>query len=156
MIKVKSNATEVINVLEKRFVALEANVRDRMVRSVAEGVLVLVKERIHDKGKKADGSQIGTYKNPYLEYRQKKHNRSADTTMIFSLTRNMRSQFVVIATDKGYGLGWLDALNPLKAEGLQFGNKTLKGFGAVYKLTKDERDAIQPIIDDFIKDNLKT
>ena len=192
MIKVSSNATQVFANLTAKFKTMDAQVNDKLLRIIADGVIKKVVKRIHVEGKKADDSPIGTYSNAYMKIRtgnysnagkndagfytkgnksvysiktqkavktkeskRKNYNRSDDTKIIFSLTGNMESQFVVIPTAKGYGLGWLDPLNPKKAEGLQFGNKTLKGFGIVYKLTQSEKDSIQPIINDFIKDHIK-
>ena len=83
------------------------------------------------------------------------YNRGDSRKIIFSLSGNMENQFVVIPTQKGYGLGWLDDKNPKKAEGLQFGNSKLKDFGIVYQLTEKEKQSIQPIIKNFLKENLK-
>lgn len=42
---------------------------DALLRTVATSVLALMRDRVHEKGKAADGSQIGTYSKGYVVYR---------------------------------------------------------------------------------------
>lgn len=43
------------------------------------------------------------------------YNRSSDTKVIVSLTRQLENDWAVIATDRGYGIGFLNSLNMQKA-----------------------------------------
>lgn len=136
---------------------MEENLQDMIVRfrELKENpisymrpvVLVLAGElrhRIHVEGLKADGSRIGTYKNPYLEFRQKKHNRTSDTKMIWSLTRQMEQDTVPIADGDTYGIGFNNKHNFDKATWLEEGNK------GVYDLSQDEITLAEDVITDYI------
>lgn len=155
MITVKTNIDQVTQGLIGKFKNMEANVGDKLLRVIATTELEETRNRIHNEGKKADSSQIGTYKNPYLARRQKKpYNRTGDTKMIFVLTGKMEREYAVIATAKGYGLGW----NSGSGNGISNFDKAKyleEKKGVVYNLTKKEQDLIPPIITQFIKDNLK-
>lgn len=83
----------------------------QLLRPVAFDVLALMEERIHEQGKAANGSQIGTYNNDYLKLRQAKHKRSADTKIIVSLTRQLQNDWSVLATPNGWGIGFKNSHN---------------------------------------------
>lgn len=82
-----------------------------LLRPVAFDVLALMEERIHEQGKAANGSPIGTYNNDYLRLRQRKHKRSADTKIIVSLTRQLQNDWSVLATPNGWGIGFKNSHN---------------------------------------------
>ena len=71
MITVQTNLSEVSGRLVAKFKNIGAQVKDKLVRSVATTMLSEVHNRVHVEGKKADDSQIGTYSNTYLKRRQK-------------------------------------------------------------------------------------
>ena len=85
-----------------------------LLRPVAFDVLALMTERIHEKGKAADGSQIGTYNNHYLKLRQRKFKRSGDGKIIVSLTRLLENDWAVLATPQGWGIGFNNPFNAQK------------------------------------------
>lgn len=85
------------------------------MRPVVTALIGEVRNRIHVEGLRADGGPIGEYKNPYLRFRQQKHNRTADTKMIYSLTRQMEQDFVPVAESDVYGLGFNNSHNFDKA-----------------------------------------
>lgn len=85
------------------------------MRPVVTALIGEVRNRIHVEGLRADGGPIGEYKNPYLRFRQQKHNRTADTKMIYSLTRQMEQDFVPVAESDVYGLGFNNTHNFDKA-----------------------------------------
>lgn len=110
MITISSNIGAVASSLTAKLKEFQGQIKDKVLRTVASDTLASVKVRIHQEGKNAADSEIGTYSSAYLKYREKKpFNRTDDTKIIFSLTRKMENEFVVIPTEKGYGLGWLDA-----------------------------------------------
>ena len=74
--------------------------------------------------------------------------------MILSLSGQMENDYKVIAVQGGYGLGFSNSLNTKKAEGLQCGNRNLKGYGLIYGLTPDELKSINLIIEDWIENRL--
>lgn len=159
MINVSSNIGQVANLLSSKLKEFQGGIKDKVLRTVATDQLAKVKVRIHQDGKKADGTPIGEYESNYLKRRQKKpYNRTADTKKIYSLTRKMENEFVVIATDNGYGLGWLDA-------GGGEGKNSISNFqksqfleerdGKVYSLTADEKAAIKPVADRAVQEELR-
>lgn len=162
MITVTTNIGSVAQNLVARFKQMSAQVNDRLIRTIATDALAEIKNRIHSQGEKADESQIGTYTNPYLKRRQKKpYNRTGDTKIIFSLTRNMETQFSVIATPKGYGLGWLDSgggsgLSKGKVSNFDKANFLEQRFGKVYSLTSKEKEQVKKTTEEFLKQSLNT
>lgn len=134
----------------------EETALSNIMRTVATSMLGVVKNRIHEEGLAANGTQIGQYNatnplyvNPlkaprafpvkgktgkvrfkstgaphktrffesYKAFRQQV-GRPVDKVNL-SLSGQLNSQFVVIATDKGYGLGWNNEEMPLRARGLE-------------------------------------
>ena len=154
--QIVSNAQQVFSSIEKQIKSYQdpnGIIHDKLIRAVAAGAAGELRRRVHVEGKKTDGSKIGTYEAKYLKKRQKKYNRTSDTKMIFSLTSQMENDLFLVAgsnpedvpikLNDGYGIGFKNPLNAKKAEGLQFGNKTLKGFGVVYKLSNEEKKLIK-------------
>jgi len=125
MLTYSSNIADVAGTLLKQFKGLELGGpnNDKVMRAIADSALSLVRPRIHQQGKRADGQPIGTYSNSYLKYRVKKKNRENDGKVVLSLTRNMENDFQVIPTDTGYGLGFNNPDNVKKADWLQNGTK---------------------------------
>jgi len=89
--------------------------KEYITRPLCFDLLELMKKRIHEDGINASGTQIGTYSNEYLKLRIKKYNRSADTKVIVSLTRQLENDWSVIATVNGYGIGFKNKFNLQKA-----------------------------------------
>lgn len=110
---------------------------ETVMRTVSISMLPVIKERIHVEGKAASGNSIGTYTNAYLKLRQTKLNRTADSDVILSATRQMENDFTVVATAKGYGLGYNNSLNFDKAKWLE--DKYKK---KVFGLTEAEREQV--------------
>lgn len=134
MITIHSNTGSVIQSIIARVQKLRDT--DQMLRSIANNMLPVVHDRIHQRGEAADGNQIGTYSSSYLKLRNqgyksdtvtrgtkkgsartiKNYNRSPDPKVIISLTRQMENDFSVIATEKGYGLGYKNPENAKKVD----------------------------------------
>lgn len=144
---------------------------DSVLRGVASSMVGVVKKRIHEDGKDANGENIGQYdtthplyvnpfKSPksfapvgktgkvkfkngqphktkyfdsYKEFRQE-IDRPTDKVNL-SLTGQMNSQFVVIPTENGYGLGWNNTEMYERSEGLEtkYGKK-------IWSLTDQEAE----------------
>lgn len=112
-IAIKTNLPEVADRLRAKISKLRD--KEYLLRPVCVDLIDLMTKRIHVDGAAADGSQIGTYNNAYLKYRQKKHNRTADKKIIVSLTRQLENDWSVIATAQGYGIGFKNRFNLQKA-----------------------------------------
>lgn len=124
---------------DKVLLDLEALLNDVLKKEVtfqvANGMLAPVKERIHSEGKAGDGSEIGQYKNTYLNYRLKQ-NRTSDTKIILSLTRQMENDFSVQAVGQNaYGLGYNNEENYNKAK---YNDKRWNK--EIFVLTKEEEE----------------
>jgi hypothetical protein len=151
-----------------------------------------VRQRIHEKGEKANGSKIGIYSSAYLKLRsgdyanaavfirgakkgQRKnagtftdrtirlnkktgvftgeekvgkarpnYNRGSDPDVILSLTRQMEQDFVAIAENNEYGLGFNNKHNFDKAT---WNEEHYKG---VYDLSQHEIELAETTITDYL------
>lgn len=110
-------------------------------------VLVLageIRNRIHVEGLKANGNKIGVYKSSYLKLRQTKYNRSGDSNIIWSLTRQMEQDTVPIADGDTYGIGFNNSHNFDKATWLEEKNP------GVYDLSEDEISIAEDTITEYL------
>lgn len=125
--------TKGIELLAKALTGI-AYEKDRVLRSVATTMRAELSHRIHTEGKAADGSLISPqgYSPAYLEERVEKFNRTNDSKVVLSLTRQMENDFKVIETENGYGLGFS---NPFNYEKSQWNEQRFK---KIYDLTPDE------------------
>lgn len=159
MITVSSNIGAVAANLTAKLKEFQGSIKDKVLRTVATTELADVKVRIHQEGKKADDSQIGEYTNSYLKLRQRKpYNRTESPTIIFSLTRKMENEFVVIPTNIGYGLGWLDSGGGEGKNSVSNFDKSQfleERFGEVYKLTEKEKSLIKPVAERATQEELR-
>lgn len=89
---------------------------DYLFRQVVFDLIVLMKRRIHEDGTASDGSQIGTYSSAYLKLREDKYNRTSDTTIIVSLTRQLENDWALISDNDNYGIGFNNPFNTQKAQ----------------------------------------
>lgn len=162
MIVLTTNIGSVAGSLLSRIRQMTAQVNDKLIRTIAVDALAEMKNRIHTEGKKADDSPIGTYTNPYLKRRQKKpYNRTGDTKIIYSLTRKQETEFQVIATEKGYGLGWIDSgggsgLNKGSVTNFDKANFLDERFGKVYAESASEKQQRKRTTEEFLKTSLNT
>ena len=126
MITISSNAGEVFANIQTRLSNIDSK---QICMKIAVNVAGEMKQRIHKEGKAADGSQIGTYSDGYMKVRtdnfkskkivrgakkgqpRPKYNRTGDTKVIASLTRQMEDSFKVFPTEKGAAIGWEDDFN---------------------------------------------
>ena len=172
MITVSSNIGAVAASLTARLKEFQGAIK-KVLRTVATDELARVRVRIHQEGKNADDAQIGEYSSAYLKYRQKKpFNNTASSKVIFSLTRKMQNEFVVLPTERGYGLGWL--AQPRTEPNAESEKKNKKKqskpkkpltnfeisqfleerFGSVWSLTDGEKAAIKPVADRAVREEL--
>ena len=110
--------------------------RDYLLRPVALETILNMKDRIHTKGQDSSEKQIGTYSNGYLALR-KKSGRGGDTKIIVSFTRQLENDWAVLATEKGYGIGFNNPFNTKKARWVEE-NKDVK----IFNLTPSEQEYI--------------
>lgn len=124
--------------------------KDYIPRAVANGLIDQITFRIHNKGQASDGGPIGTYSSDYLRLRQKKYQRTADTAVIVSLTRQLENDWSVLATPKGYGLGFKNSFNKDKAGWVE----EIKG-KKIFQLTQKEITYVQETVIELIQDAFK-
>ncbi len=82
--------------------------------------------------------------------KRKKYNRTSDTKVIMSLTRQMENDMTAIPTPTGYGIGYL---NPFNAQKARWGESTYKK--TIWDLTKEEKDLVFRLTDQYLKNNAK-
>lgn len=132
-ISVNTNLKQVNDVIQERIKAI-AN-PETVLRPLCFDLIDLMTKRIHIDGLAADGGAIGTYSKGYLRLRQTKYNRTAENKVIVSLTRQLENNWSVIATPKGYGIGFLNPFNYQKARWVEAQKKK-----EIFSLTTSERD----------------
>ena len=123
MIAISTNMGDVLLQLRDRVSALSA---PAICLQMATAVLPELRKRIHTDGQAADGSQIGTYTKEYMKVRtgsgfqsktiargarkgqsRDRFNRTSDSKVVASLTRNMEDNLVVIPKETGAEIGWI-------------------------------------------------
>jgi len=149
-VRIKTNIGQVTGAIAERLKVLIN--KEYLLRPVAFGLIDKMTQRIHIDGKGSDGGAIGNYSNAYLKARQSKpYNRTGDTKIIVSLTRQLENDWSVIATDKGYGIGFKNPFNFQKARWVEEG----KG-KRIFDLTQDEQVYATEYLNELISDALNT
>jgi hypothetical protein len=125
--------------------------KDYLLRPVAIETIPLMTRRIHQDGVARDGSQIGTYSSSYLKLRQAKYNRSGDPKVIVALTSQLENDWSVIATDKGYAIGFSNTFNLQKARWVE----DIKG-KIIFSLSEDEQQFVIERFQEMINNALNS
>lgn len=147
MASIKTNIGEVTERIKARLAKIGD--KEYIPRTLSFDLIDQMTKRIHIDGGAADGSQIGSYNSQYLRIRQKKYSRSSDNKIIVSLTRQLENDWSVIATDKGYGIGFLNPLNFQKARWVEE-NKGKK----IFSLSPSEQQYVNDTVTQMVKDAL--
>ena len=123
---------------------------DALLREVATTMLAETRQRIHEDGKNAAGSNIGTYKKSYLEWRMANGYKNTGSNVKLFLTGQMQNDYKVVPQSRTkYGLGFSNAFNADKAGWAE------EKYGKIYGLTPDEQQMVQDICDEFVKNLFK-
>jgi len=164
-------ATNINAVISSELAKLSRFDAIQVCKAQAVATVAMFRDRIHQEGKAADGSQIGTYSTGYMKVRtgnygnsgtysrgknagknkdsgtysrgakqgtaRQKYNRTNDTKVILSLTRQMENDLTVIPTAAGFGVGYNNSLNLDKA---LWAEKTYRK--KIFSLTADEREKV--------------
>lgn len=143
-VTIKSNISSVVGRIKAKFDKL--NDKEYLLRPVCSGLIDLMTKRIHTDGQASDGGQIGIYSKGYLAVREKKYKRGGDPKVIISLTRQLENDWSAIATERGYGIGFLKLLNYNKSQWVQetYNKK-------IFKMTVAEHQYAIDYINDLAK-----
>jgi hypothetical protein len=112
-INIKTNISQVTTNLQQKLKNIGNP--ESVLRPLCFDIIDLMTKRIHIDGVAADNQLIGTYSKQYLQLRIKKYNRFKDPKVVVSLTRQLENDWSVIATPKGYGVGFKNSFNLDKA-----------------------------------------
>jgi phage gpG-like protein len=77
-------------------------------------------------------------------------NRTSDTKVVISLTRQMENDFSVIATSKGYGLGYKNPENALKVDYVE---ETYKK--KIFALSPTDKEKVREIAKNYVTTTLR-
>lgn len=172
MISINSNGKEFFDAIKADFSKLASKEEtDKLLRTIASTLTGVMRDRVHVQGKDANEQQIGTYSPEYMKVRtnnfkspkivrginkgqaRKKYNRTADTKVILSLTRQMENDMSIceknpIKTTYGYAIGYQNELNFEKLTHLEekYNKKILT------KLSKAEEELTNEIVNNFLND----
>jgi hypothetical protein len=123
---------------------LSAAQADSLLREIAVSMVGEIQKRIHTDGKKADGSNIGTYSDGYLKQRIKAKNFS-DPKVVLFYTGDMQNDWKIIPlSDTEYGLGYDNSLNANKADWAE------ERFGKIFALTDKELNDVSTIVQAYL------
>lgn len=147
--KIQTNIGQVSQAIAEKLKKLQDV--DYLLRPVAFGLIDKMTNRIHNEGKASDGGEIGQYSNSYLKQRQRKPlNRTADSKIIVSATRQLENDWSVIAVDKGYGIGFKNSFNLQKLRWVEQGQGKKIG-----DLTTDEEKYTVDYINELVSEALQ-
>lgn len=144
-ITVNTNIAEVTGRIREKLNKLKD--KEYILRPVCFDLIELMKKRIHEDGLNASNTAIGTYSNAYMRER-KKHQRSDDRKVIVSLTRQLENDWSVIATSRGYGIGFKNPFNLQKARWVEVQK------GVIFSLTAGENKYASDLINQLTRDAL--
>lgn len=126
--------------------------KEYLLRPVSLGLIDKMTLRIHEQGKASDGGLIGNYSKSYLKRRQKQpYNRKGDTKIIVSLTRQLENDWSVIATNKGYGIGFKNPFNLQKARWVEQGQKR-----EIFSLSAEEEKYASDYLNELVSNALNS
>lgn len=148
MITIKTNIGAVTQELKEKLLKLSD--KENLPRILAFDTIDLMTNRIHIEGKATNEQQIGTYNNSYLKLRERKYNRSSDPKIIVSLTRQLENDWSVIATNRGYGVGFKNPFNLQKARWVE-DNKKVR----IFSLSASEENKLSEIVAENVSNVLK-
>lgn len=123
--------------------------KEYIPRILSFDLIDLMTKRIHESGQASDGLGIGSYSSDYLKLRQKKYSRSADTKIVVSLTRQLENDWSVIATNSGYGIGFLNQFNFQKARWVEQNKGKV-----IFNLSASEQQYVNDTVTKLVKDAL--
>lgn len=172
MIAFNSNGKDVLD-------AIKADIKgkaspqetDKLLRTIASTLTGMMRDRVHVQGKDANDNQIGTYSPEYMKVRtndfksskivrgvnkgqaRKKYNRTSDTKVILSLTRQMENDMSIcernpIKIPYGYAIGYQNDFNFDKLTWLE--KKYKKQI--LTKLSKHEEQVKDEIVNNYLND----
>lgn len=148
MATINSNIGEVTDAIRAKLAKLSD--KEYIPRVLSFDLIDLMTKRIHIEGKSSTETVIGNYNKSYLSLRQRKFSRSSDPKIIVSLTRQLENDWSVIATEKGYGIGFLNPFNFQKARWVE-SNKSVKIFSLSPGELKYVTDTVQRLTTDALK-----
>lgn len=148
MVTIKTNIGEVTRELKEKLLKLAD--KENIPRILAFDTIDLMTNRIHQEGKAANESQIGTYDKSYLKLRQVKYKRSSDPKIIVSLTRQLENDWSVIATNRGYGVGFKNSFNLQKARWVEENKGVI-----IFSLSPSEERKLSEIVAENVSNVLK-
>lgn len=121
-----------------------------LLRPVAFDVIDLMTNRIHMQGKASDGKAIGNYSKGYMKTRDKA-GRMEGEKVVISLTRQLENDWSVIATPKGYGVGFKNILNYNKSVWVESTYKK-----KIFALSESETEYVTERLNELVNDALNS
>lgn len=170
MIAYNSNGKQVMDAIKmdiQKKLSIEES--DKLLRIIASTLTGVMRDRVHVQGKDSNEQQIGAYTPEYMKVRtgnfqsskivrgvnkgqaRKKYNRTADTKVILSLTRQMENDMSIcernpIKIPYGYAIGYQNDFNYDK---LLWCEETYKK-KILTKLSKNEEILVDEIVKNYV------
>jgi hypothetical protein len=163
---VETNLKEVVYRISSAL-PVEGALKSALLREIATSTLAIMRERIHEDGKNADGAAIGTYSEGYMATRRE-NNRGGSSKIIMALTDNLQQSYLITelganewaisvsnVAGRNYKRSKKGKVYPgkLPIDKLEWNNTR---YGApIWELTEAEKKNIQKITNDFINKLIK-
>ena len=144
MITFSSNSAQVLGALIQKI--REGFQMEKLTRAAASAVLPELRKRVHVDGQDSRNTPIGEYSDAYLKVREKK-NRGTSTKVILSLTRQMENDLHALPGEKGWGIGYLNEFNAMKARE----NEKRYRSKILTDLSESERKIVFDVINEEVK-----
>ncbi len=142
MLTFESNMSETLNEISQQLIGIDV---DEMTREQCFTLLSDIRKRVHQDGLNSNNSPIGQYDSSYLARRMEKFNRTGDSDVILSLTRQMESDYIVFPIEGGNAIGFNNAHNLDKALWAE------KRYSVeIFTPTQEEVDGVMDVIDKYI------
>ena len=120
--------------------------REYLLRPLAIETIANIKERIHEQGRASDGGKIGQYSSGYMREREK-NKRGKSTEVIVSLTRQLENDYQVVATVRGYAIGFGNVLNYNKSQWVEKNQGKI-----IFNTTAAEKEYILDRAEELVND----
>ena len=153
-IMLRTCATTVLGMMKKRIHEDGKDATGKQIGTYSTGYMKVRTGNFQNSGRKTKGAKKGELKNSGVFSKgesvgqaRPKFNRTPDTKVVLSLTRQMENDMKVIPLrSKTYGIGYSNKINFDKS---QWCEATYTSEGKIFSLSGDEKQAVNSIVQQF-------
>lgn len=148
----RSCATSVLSLMKVRIHEQGLAADGQQIGTYSKGYMVVRTGSFGNAGRVSRGPNSGRLKDAGVFTKSRtgarpKYNRTSDTRVVLSLTRQMENDMKVIATNAGYGIGYTNTLNYQKSQWNEARYKK-----PIFSLSAGEEKAVADIVTKHVED----